>query len=301
MQQAHTVIRAGIDWGSTSFRAYRFDKQRHIIEQTRDSSGLKSFAEHPAAADFEHVLYQQIGGWLQPDDRVLLSGMVTSRTGWVETPYLNCPVNLTTIVDQATPLMCNDIELLFLPGLCQRQPNPDVIRGEELQMLGAWSGSASETLILPGTHSKWAQLVDGQVTRFHTIATGELYDLLLNQSLLGAFATAQHAGMSQFLPSVEEGYSTDTLVQRFFDCRAGVLLDSLRPEDVAARLSGLLIGHELREGLQLFPESEKLTVIGDADLVRQYVAAGTHLSLEIEAFAQDASALGFEKLVAYND
>nr|MBX2879267.1 2-dehydro-3-deoxygalactonokinase [Granulosicoccus sp.] len=213
------MIRAGVDWGSSTFRAYRFNESVDIVDSIATASGLKFIADRNLSTDstspFEAYLFDTIGQWLSPGDTVLLSGMVTSRTGWLETPYLPCPADLTSMMEHAVTRTINQINLIFLPGLSQRSPSPDVIRGEELQMLGASvcltpdpgltrddqganESSSDITLVMPGTHSKWAHLKAGCVQRFHTLVTGELFEVLTEHSLVGALATEGNAPASVF-------------------------------------------------------------------------------------------------------
>ena len=64
---------------------------------------------------------------------------------------------------------------------------PDVIRGEETQIFGALgNGSDNGQFILPGTHSKWALVENGQIVWFTTFMTGELFAVLCNHSILGS-------------------------------------------------------------------------------------------------------------------
>lgn len=311
------MIRAGIDWGSSSFRAYRFDASQNIIDTVNTAAGLKSFstASVPADSPFERYLFETIGDWLEPGDTVLLSGMVTSRTGWQETPYLPCPADLASMMEHAVTKTIKDINLIFLPGLSQRTPSPDVIRGEELQMLGASktlftttqaaSTSDKATLVMPGTHSKWALVENDSVQRFHTIITGELFEILTQHSLVGAFANDSKAASTAFTDAVRQGFNSETVISDLFSCRAGVLLNTLNENDVKDRLSGLLIGHEIREGLSLLhsnfnnnaPSAITLGLIGSDQLCSRYLFACQHLSLSATQIEADASALGFRQVI----
>jgi len=50
------------------------------------------------------------------------------------------------------------------------------MRGEECQLYGLWLRDKSDRrAVLPGTHSKWAEIENGKVTRFQTYMTGELF------------------------------------------------------------------------------------------------------------------------------
>lgn len=71
------------------------------------------------------------------------------------------------------------------PG-CEHAHAPDVMRGEEVQILGALELTVLRDglFVLPGTHSKWAQVQNGRVTEFRTCVTGDFYALLSQHSIL---------------------------------------------------------------------------------------------------------------------
>jgi 2-dehydro-3-deoxygalactonokinase len=76
----------------------------------------------------------------------------------------------------------------IVPGLSD--PRGDVMRGEEVQLLGAVSAGlapADALLCQPGTHCKWARMRDGAVAAFSTSMTGEMFALLKQHSLLAEF------------------------------------------------------------------------------------------------------------------
>ena len=53
------------------------------------------------SARFAETLREEIGPWLAAgEEHVLLSGMIGSRQGWVEAPYLPCPAGLDELAAQ---------------------------------------------------------------------------------------------------------------------------------------------------------------------------------------------------------
>ena len=73
-----------------------------------------------------------------------------------------------------------------MPGLSSADP-PDVMRGEEVQILGAVATGMipADCLVChPGTHNKWAVVAGGRLVRFHTVMTGEMFSLLKEHSIL---------------------------------------------------------------------------------------------------------------------
>ncbi len=66
---------------------------------------------------------------------------------------------------------------------------PDVMRGEETQLLGARHLDASledgkQLVCMPGTHTKWVSLHEGVVQEFLTAPTGEVFAMLCEHSVL---------------------------------------------------------------------------------------------------------------------
>jgi len=301
------VVRAGVDWGSSSFRAYRFDDAVNLIDQVATPTGIREVdLSRPDA--YERVLFDSIGHWLVPGDVVLLSGMITSRTGWHETPYLECPANVSEIAAHAVSKAVRGMDLRFLPGINQLSPNPDVMRGEELQLLGASLGGSlggslgvqSSIVILPGTHSKWAHVKDGCLQQFHTVMTGELFEIILKHSLVGAMSSSDAFDQSSFLQGVKSGFTTDTLLSDIFTLRASVLLEQAQGSALHSRLSGMLIGREIREGVQLMAgvDQTAMMLVGSDALCALYERAFQHLEFSITKSADTAAIAGFQKIAA---
>jgi 2-dehydro-3-deoxygalactonokinase len=144
----------GVDWGTTSFRAYRIDSAGSVIEGREAPAGILSVRD----GDFEGVLTREIGAWLaaEPGLPVIASGMITSRQGWLEVPYCPCPAGSAQIAG-ALWRHPDRQALHFVPGLSRIGEDgvPDVIRGEETQVLGeVGDRKGRHLLVLPGTHSK---------------------------------------------------------------------------------------------------------------------------------------------------
>ncbi len=287
-----TAIKAGVDWGSTSFRAYRFDDTGGVLETISASAGIKTVVDQ----NFEAVLQATIGHWLGPGDEVLFSGMITSRNGWIETPYLECPVQLERLYDNAVRhTLSSKIRALFLPGVCMRTPAADVMRGEELQLYGALNHD-EQVVVLPGTHSKWASLSQGVLKEFKTVITGELFDLLRNQSLVGALATSEEWIESSFVEGVNEGYASANIVTRLFSARSSVLLEQLDANAAHSYLSGLLIGNEISE-MDAMINANPVMLVGSETLVKSYLCAFNAVSIAAESEATPSAAEGFSRLI----
>ena len=134
--------------------------------------------------------------------------------------------------------------------------SPDVMRGEETQIVGAVASDASPTLaVLPGTHSKWTIVRGGAIESFATYMTGEVYAVLRDHSILGRMAERTAARVRRsaaFARGVQRALTrratVDSLLHQLFGARTLSLRADLAPEDTGDYLSGLLIGSEIAAG-----------------------------------------------------
>ena len=130
MSQAHLI---GLDWGTTSCRAYLIGAEGLALACVSDGPGILKI-ENGA---FGSALDAMIGRW-DAGLPVILSGMIGSRQGWVEAPYAHCPAATDSIVAALTRIGNGSRMIALVPGLsCENGGMPDVMRGEETQILGA--------------------------------------------------------------------------------------------------------------------------------------------------------------------
>ena len=151
----------------------------------------------------------------------------------------------------------------------------DVMRGEEVQLLGAVaSGSVDPDALVchPGTHNKWAELRDGEIRSFRTIMTGELFSLLKEHSILSDLLTGEVGVNDTFCSAARYAIDNEALPAELFSVRANVILGQARKEDAASYTSGLLIGTDVRIGLGV-PTASDIVVIGRPELTKLYAAA----------------------------
>jgi 2-dehydro-3-deoxygalactonokinase len=287
-----------VDWGTSSFRAYRFGAGGEIAEQHQAAAGILT-VENSA---FEAVFIREIGHWLTPQTEVLLSGMITSRNGWIETPYIEAPATLAQLAEGARAITAkNGMVLHFLPGVCVKGASPDVMRGEEIQVFGSVAPQENVTVVLPGTHSKWVRVQAGVLHDFKSFMTGEVYAALKAHTILGRLIpegtstddTAFNAGVRQALNPGSAGLLND-----IFTTRSGVLLGRFPPEEITERLSGIVIGHEIRGGLALGWAEDVIRVVGEPGLTRRYLLALRTAGLQAEAGPENAAVKGFRRLGA---
>lgn len=288
----------GLDWGTSTLRAYKFDETGRIEETRSRSWGIRQLPEGGFAAALAGITES----WPITLPR-LTCGMVGSRGGWREIPYVDLPADATKVVDGVTSMPLDDgTALHFVPGL--RDPSgPDVMRGEETQLMGAISlvpeSAAKSTWILPGTHSKWASVRDGSITGFHTFMTGELFALLSEHSILaqGEAASCNQESFARGVGAALDSGAAGAL-SRLFSARALMLEGRLQPAATADYLSGLLIGEEFRAALagQLAAPGATLQLIGEPGLCERYRHAAALFEVHLAPPLRDAAAHGLWKL-----
>jgi 2-dehydro-3-deoxygalactonokinase len=171
-----------VDWGTSALRAARLGAQGQVLEERALPRGILTIPPDEFAAFFEASFTDWTG---TGSTLVLISGMAGSKQGWKEAPYCPCPAGFDEVAAALTWIEPQRIAIV--PGLhCEHPHAPDVMRGEEVQIFGAMqiTGLRDGVFVLPGTHSKWAQVRDGRVATFKTYMTGEFYALLSQHSIL---------------------------------------------------------------------------------------------------------------------
>jgi len=253
-----------LDWGTTSLRAYKLAAGGVVLEQRALSSGIMQLPKTPrvihggeCADGFELAFEEACGDWLeaQPDLPVIACGMVGSAQGWREAAYCETPANVANLGNSLQTLVSlRGTRVHIVPGVIQRSRLPNVMRGEETQVLGVLQNLSAEAggdllIGLPGSHSKWVEVVDGCITHFDTFMTGEVFAVLSEHSILGRTQQqgAAFDGLA-FDRGVQVALSADGelgVLSTLFSARTLGLTGELAPTAQADYLSGLMIGHEL--------------------------------------------------------
>jgi 2-dehydro-3-deoxygalactonokinase len=256
-----------VDWGTTNRRAYLIDGSGSRAGEFEDHKGVLSVP----AGGFDSAV-AEIRGQLG-EKPLLLAGMVGSNRGWKEAPYVPTPAGIDDIVRALT--WAGEREAI-VPGISYlKNGRADVMRGEEVQLLGAVAAGLTDPdglVCHPGTHNKWATLRGGRNSDFRTVMTGELFSLLKEHSILADLLKGPVEPNDNFKGAARHAIFNETLPAELFTVRARVLLGQAKKEDAASYTSGLLIGTDVRIGLSV-PTSAQVTVIGRPDLTRLYAAA----------------------------
>ncbi|WP_233840856.1 2-dehydro-3-deoxygalactonokinase [Dyella sp. 2HG41-7] len=292
----------GLDWGTSSLRAYLFDADGKVIASRQQPWGVRHLPE----GGFDAALQAMTRDW--PACAVVAAGMVGSRQGWREIPYVDVPADAASIASGMLRVdACHSHTLWIAPGLRQAAP-ADVMRGEETQIVGALAQQpnlrTNARFVLPGTHSKWATVIDSRVTAFHTVMTGEMYALLMKHSILGAGASSDPAlshnedAFVRGLNAVKES-GAEGAISRLFSTRARMLAGELTGAEVPDFLSGLLIGEEFRIArLRDGAHPASLCLIGDSSLCQRYATAAVQFGNAPPVIIDDAAAQGLWQLAS---
>jgi len=288
-----------IDWGTTSARAYRMSGTGEVLEARTEPLGILQVSE----GRFDDALSRLLGDWRDERAPRIACGMIGSRQGWVEAPYIACPAPLTALVDGLahTP----NRELAIVPGVSTRDAHgiPDVMRGEETQIVGGVDHREERVLlVLPGTHSKWARVESGRIVDFMTFMTGELWNVMLTHSILGKLTVKSDDPMpgAGFPRGVVRGLGPGNLAHDAFGARTLALMGELKGDEVADWLSGLMIGREVRNARTWAHrhgyDGARVRLIGDDALVARYASALEQADVTVERAHSHAAAFGMWRI-----
>ena len=244
-----------VDWGTSSFRGWLMSADGEALAESRGGEGMLHCAA-AGAGGFSAVLHEHLARLGAPAGvPVLICGMAGARQGWAEAPYLKIPTRLDALHEGAIRIDAPG-DIRILPGIAQARPDrPDVMRGEETQLLGVTEPDFTGLVCIPGTHSKWVRIEEGRIVEFSTYMTGELFSVIAQHSILvHAVETAKDgaSALASDSQAFREGLATAlaapvALTASLFRLRAAQLLGFEQRADGAARLSGLLIGTELAD------------------------------------------------------
>jgi 2-dehydro-3-deoxygalactonokinase len=290
------------DWGTSHLR---------LRLCAADGTALDT-RQGPGAADsrgkFATVFDELVASWRAQHGTLpaILCGMAGSAFGWLEAPYLPCPEELDSV---AGSLALARTDVRIVPGMRCTNPlgAPDVMRGEETQLLGAFAAvpgleHGRQLVCMPGTHTKWVLLLDGTVIEFLTVPTGEIFRMLCEHSVL---VRDRDTPIVHDAREFERGLAESTkhpgvpLLHRIFQSRSLRLDGQLSAAGAPSWTSGLLIGTDVAGALPLFavPDSP-VHIVANTQLCQLYGAALAKAGRKSVAVAgDDASFAGLARVM----
>ena len=297
-----------IDWGTSNFRAWLIHQASgEVLDEISDGLGMASLLP----SSFCSYCADRVRAWRDNSmPPVYMAGMVGAAQGWAAAPQLPLPLKSVDLAHRvvAAPGMEN---AWIVPGAqvvgdADRGIEPDVMRGEEVQIFGAMelSGLHSGVLCLPGTHCKWARMIDGTLVHFTTSMTGEAFTLFMNYSILGR--GLREKGMPDplnidaFVRGLGQAASPGGLLHQLFTTRARLLAQELSEDEVADYLSGVLIGSEIAAMSVIYPArpTEKLLLVCNELLRKPYEFALRQADYEPHWIpARNASLQGIQEII----
>jgi 2-dehydro-3-deoxygalactonokinase len=289
-----------IDWGTTSARAYRVGTGGEVLEVRSAPLGVSQIHD----GRFGEALARLLGDWHDERAPRIACGMIGSRQGWVEAPYVACPALLSQLASGIVRVP--DGKLAIVPGVSTRDTYgvPDVMRGEETQIVGGVDPREERVLaVMPGTHSKWACVESGRIVDFMTFLTGEMWHVLLAHSILGRLAVQAQADARigrGFARGVERGLGPGNLAHDMFGARTLALTGELAGEEVGDWLSGMMIGREVRNARTWAHrhgyDGARVRLIGEDSLVARYATALAHADIAVERADSRAAGHGLWRI-----
>jgi 2-dehydro-3-deoxygalactonokinase len=297
MKHANTRPLVAVDWGTTSLRAALLQAGQ-VVAERESAQGILAVP----AGGFPQVLQALCSDWLAlPQALCLISGMAGSAQGWALAPYCPCPAGFADIAQHLHWLEPGRMALV--PGLsCEHAHAPDVMRGEEVQIMGALalSGRRSARMVLPGTHSKWVQVEDAQVRSFQTFMTGEVFAALRHHTILARTlpeaTTAAELDTSAFTQAVAQSLQAGNVLHQVFGTRTLSLMNRASPQALLSHLSGLLIGEELRA--QAFKKGEEILIVGSPALQQRYQLALAVCQVQSQCWGAQATWHGLQAIAS---
>lgn len=300
----------GLDWGTSALRAYLFAADGTVVERRPRLWGIQALP----AGGYPGAFRDTVGDWLarSPGMPVLACGMVGSRQGWREAAYVACPLDVAALAAGILPAETECGRIGIVPGVVQPGETPDMMRGEETQVVGALAGdaalAAAAVCVLPGSHSKWVEVRGGRITGLTSFLTGELFAALRDHTLLGrpardtgetASAAAAAAAFARGVRAVRDAGPRGAS-SLLFTARSLWLSGALAAGETLDYLSGLIVGDEVRamvagRGGDARPP---LVLIGAPELCDRYRAALAAFGCDDVRLAGDTAAAGLWRIAS---
>ncbi|MEM1105394.1 MAG: 2-dehydro-3-deoxygalactonokinase [Pseudomonadota bacterium] len=292
------------DWGNTHLRLFLMGA---ASEAPRRGRGVLRCETD----QIETELWAAAGDWMQrfPEAPILLCGAAGSNVGLFDAGYRACPIALNDLARGMVERPMGGRRIAVAPGLiCENAfGEPNTLRGEETQLLGWFASGAAPAgkhlICLPGTHTKWACLRDGEVVNFTTALTGEVFELISEGSLITR-GSGQDFDLAAFAEGVRliEAHGPQRLLNLLFTIRARQLTGRFELSKARSHLSGVLIAADVASALSDRPTPSSVTLIGAPELCRLYETVMNRSGIDCETFDGEAAVCaGLSQLAAGAD
>ena len=247
-----------VDWGTTNFRAW-FIKNDKVLKEVNKPNGIKNIINK----NFEDTLIKNINipKNISIRIKIISCGMIGSKQGWIDSGYeKNLDLKKNNLVKVKTKNKY--LDFYIVKGISQNNPY-DVIRGEETQVLGYLQDNKnfSGIICLPGTHSKWIKIRNGKIAKFKTYMTGELFEIISNNSILSHSIKDKTINTKVFKNSVLLSQKKNfNFFEYLFEFRSRTLL-SKKKYYPKSELIAYLIGNEIKSYINN-TKATKVIIIG---------------------------------------
>lgn len=278
-----------VDWGSTNFRAFLISDGLIADRRVANGQGVLQLHSELLGSTDRHEFYSAIlkthlGDWLIQNaaSTVFMCGAIGSREGWVNTGYIEAPANLEKLTQNLrflTPAESGSLggaNLCILPGLAISQNNGrhDMMRSEEIKSLGALYHLNLDDGIfcIPGTHCKWVTIRNREVIDFHSVMTGEIYNIMQNSGSLAPLFSEEptDSDIESFDRGLALASENQDLLADIWQVRSHKLWGGNSPLHLQSYFSGILIGHELRQAKSLIKSPQSVILLSDPGIRQDF-------------------------------
>lgn len=292
------------DWGTSACRLYLCCWQNNTltVKDRTQGQGIKN-NQNP-----ESSFFAMCQPWIDEHGKIpaFLIGTVGADIGWRLAPYVTCPTDQHQLLNEAVSFSARGIEVTILPGVsCEnRHGLPDIMRGEETQIIGYLSQQSTDKneqlICLPGTHTKWALINDGQISSFVTSPVGELFEVLSNHTVLLNPLEKETWCEPSFSRGIDVGLdNTSNLLHTLFATRAFQVLLEQSNTQAGSYLSGLLVGADVKAAMQDFHLFSHVTLIGSEKMSALYAAALAKIDVASTQYSSEWSTInGLQSLAS---
>jgi len=237
----------GVDWGTTNLRTWLLDRDDRVRDEATSERGMSTLRPD----EFEDTFLELVEPWLDTAATpmpTIACGMVGARGGWIEAPYARVPLRTRQRRHGNRRPDARPTTRLPRARCISQDTPPDVMRGEETQLLG-------------------------EVQAFRTCLSGELFALLSTASVLRHSIATEGWDADAYAAALPDALGNPgALPATLFGLRASTLLADADPVCARARLSALLIGAKLAT-MRHWWEGAEVVLVGAKALVDRYRVA----------------------------